>query len=117
MAEHSPGPWTAMQARKSSSVSPKLGVFWESYIAVGSGNTGNALAVVVLGGKGGLNASREAVEANARLIAAAPKMLADHACFLRRRGMSEEEVANELIERYSITEESACVAAAEGATS
>ena len=41
-----------------------------------SGGQGNALAIVYLGGNGALSGKSEDVEANARLIAAAPELLA-----------------------------------------
>jgi hypothetical protein len=72
---HTPGPWSVGYTRLSH-VSPELGEWPETAIHVGkASNRGNCLAVACMGGRGATDKSREAVEANARLIAAAPEML------------------------------------------
>ena len=48
---------------------------WKCSVRVGDSRRGNSIAEVYLGGKGALLTDRESVEANARLIAAAPAML------------------------------------------
>lgn len=69
MAEHTPGPWSAEKAVKRNG-------YWEADIRVGRpANAGNILATTFMGAGGGLINSQAAVEANARLIAAAPAML------------------------------------------
>lgn len=74
MLKHTPGPWSVGYTRKSSC---SEFAHFETPVHVGEVNRGNALAIVHLGGDGAINGSREAVEANARLIAAAPEMLAE----------------------------------------
>ncbi|WP_312784637.1 hypothetical protein [Brevundimonas sp.] len=50
--------------------------FWETPVQVGEGATaGNAICIVYMGGPGATGSTQEAVEANARLIAAAPDLL------------------------------------------
>lgn len=74
MSAHTPGPWSVGNSRTSGADS-KLGAMWEAAVHVGSeANRGNSLASVHMGGLGALYSTREAVEANARLIAAAPDL-------------------------------------------
>lgn len=52
---------------------------WEVPVCVGrleNGSLGNVIAIVHMGGKGATTSTKEAVEANARLIATAPDLLA-----------------------------------------
>lgn len=64
------GPWSVGHPRDASYCT-------EIPIHVGVGaNRGNALAIVSLGGNGAIDGSRNAVMANARLIAAAPDLRA-----------------------------------------
>lgn len=73
---HTPGPWSVGYTRRSR-LHASLGDSFETAIHVGTPtNRGNCLAIVYIGGDGALDNSREAVEANARLIAAAPELLA-----------------------------------------
>lgn len=69
-----PGPWSVGYIGKQN-VDPILGDWYEAPIHVGKEKPGNCLAIVYLGGDGATDFSREAVEANARLISAAPDML------------------------------------------
>lgn len=72
---YTPGPWSVGHTRKSRT-DPAFGPFHETPVHVGSyENRGNALAVVYLGGDGALRSDVESVEANARLIAAAPDVV------------------------------------------
>lgn len=78
-SKHTPGPWTACQFRGTPHP-VRLGERWpEVQIRVGSNETtggmGNVLALVVLGGVGAISFDRADIEANARLIAAAPDLL------------------------------------------
>jgi hypothetical protein len=76
MAEkHSPGPWCVGHVRPQR-VHPSLGPMWEAPIHVGTkDNPGNCHTIVSQGGPGALHSTQAAVEANARLIAAAPDLL------------------------------------------
>ena len=75
MSEHTPGPWSIGHVRKCSTVQN----FNEHFVHVGAngvnGGQGNVIAVVHMGGPGALRNEIEYLEANARLIAAAPKLL------------------------------------------
>lgn len=72
--EHTPGPWCVGHTREQR-VDKRLAPFWETPVHVGEfSNRGNCLAIAYLGGPGAIDSSREAVEANARLIAAAPEL-------------------------------------------
>lgn len=75
MSGHTPGPWSVGNSRKQP-VDSKMGAMWEAAVHVGSeANRGNSLASVHMGGLGALYSTKEAVEANARLIAAAPDLV------------------------------------------
>lgn len=70
---HTPGPWSVgfTQERKYAT-----GTYHEVPVNVGAfENRGNCLAMVVMGGPGAIRRDSESVEANARLIAAAPELL------------------------------------------
>lgn len=72
---HTPGPWCVGHIREQR-VDKRLGPMWELPVHVGEGaNRGNTLAIVYIGGPGAITNSKDAVEANGHLIAAAPLML------------------------------------------
>lgn len=75
--DHTPGPWSVGHTRDTTERYQHTS--FEVPVHVGAfgvnGGPGNALAIVYLGGKGAIDGSREAVEANARLIAQAPELL------------------------------------------
>lgn len=74
MSAHTPGPWSVGYTRPMN-VHASLKHMVEVPIHVGEGGgRGNALALVSLGGPGATSLHREDIEANARLIAAAPEM-------------------------------------------
>jgi hypothetical protein len=75
MAEHTKGPWSVGHTRQSPT-DPRIGPFWDN---------GDRI----------MSESREAVEANARLIAAAPELLA--ACEAAKEWL-EDETFNDLDE-------------------
>jgi hypothetical protein len=68
---HTPGPWTATDPHQWLADTPRF----KSSIRYGSTKLGNSIAEVYLGGPGGLKCDAESVNANARLIAAAPDLL------------------------------------------
>jgi hypothetical protein len=72
--KHTPGPWSVGTPRKMGSERHGY-VWWEVPVQVGEGNPGNVLALVSLGGSGAISRSILDVQANARLIAAAPELL------------------------------------------
>jgi hypothetical protein len=75
--KHTPAPWSYEPPVKDTRVSQGLGIWYRSSIYVGLyEGRGNVLASVCMGGDGALQRTKEAVEANARLIAAAPELLA-----------------------------------------
>lgn len=77
MSNHTPGPWTALEAREDGLVHKSLRPYYYADVCVGPREThGNSIARVSLGGPGATHNTREAVEANAKLIAAAPDLLA-----------------------------------------
>lgn len=68
------GPWSISEPSKS--IFSNMPEQWRCAVHVGEGaQRGNALAIVYLGGDGAINSTKEAVEANAKLIAAAPTLL------------------------------------------
>jgi len=72
---HTPGPWSVGQTRNMRNIDPRLQPMWETLVHVGDGaDQGNCLAIAYLGGKGAISQMKEDIEANARLIAAAPAM-------------------------------------------
>jgi hypothetical protein len=72
--KHTPGPWGfGTSNKKTYGMAP--GEWWETAIHVGDTKPGNVLATAVMGGSGATRSDRESVEANARLIAAAPELL------------------------------------------
>ena len=72
---HTPGPWTVGHTRQSKT-HPSIGPFYETAVHVGDSTArGNCLAIAYMGGDGATDKDRDAVEANARLIAAAPDLL------------------------------------------
>lgn len=84
-SKHTPGPWTVGDTRLQR-VHERLQPMHETAVHCGGSETrGNCLAIVYLGGNGALRSDKESVEANARLISAAPDLLT--AC---------EEVLNEM---------------------
>jgi hypothetical protein len=67
-----PGPWSV---GKSWADHLRSGIWWNAPVFVGEDEThGNMLCKVVAGGPGGLHSTAEEIEANARLIAAAPDL-------------------------------------------
>jgi hypothetical protein len=68
---HTPGPWTATNPRKWLGGTDHC----KCSVRYGSLLLGNAIAEVYLGGPGALRSDVESVQANARLIAAAPELL------------------------------------------
>lgn len=76
MSKHTPGPWTAFEARQSKDTHPSLGPRFEACVRVGAeSNAGNAIAIVYMGAEGATSSRQGDVYANARLIAAAPELL------------------------------------------
>lgn len=72
--KHTPGPWSVTERKPSHDCYGRDAI--ECLVHVGERrNTGNALAVVGLGGMGAISALPEHVRANASLIAAAPELL------------------------------------------
>lgn len=73
--KHTPGPWSIGQFRNRG----QLHSFNEQLVRCGApgvnGGQGNCIAIVHMGGKGALSNTPEDLDANARLIAAAPEML------------------------------------------
>jgi hypothetical protein len=83
MSEYTPGPWSVghMEPRKYGAGITQ----YETPVHVGeAGNRGNCLAIVYLGGVGAITSTPEATMANARLIAAAPDLLAAAKLIVRR---------------------------------
>ncbi len=73
MSKFTPGPWSVGHSRKQMYGGMER---WETPVHVGVGSLrGNALAIVYNGAGGAIHADRDSVEANARLIAAAPDLL------------------------------------------
>jgi hypothetical protein len=69
---HTPGPWSVGR-----SILREGGQYLEVAVHVGEGATrGNCIALVYQGGEGAISSRTEDVEANARLIASAPSLLA-----------------------------------------
>lgn len=76
--KHTPGPWSVGDIREQN-VHPLLRPSWELPVHVGrngdaAGGLGNCLGIVYMGGAGALINTKEAIEANGRLIAASPTM-------------------------------------------
>jgi hypothetical protein len=69
-AKFTPGPWTATDPHKWLANTPRF----KCSVRYGTTNLGNSIAEVYLGGPGALSADAESVNANARLIAAAPEL-------------------------------------------
>lgn len=66
--KHTPGPWSVQLVVKEDTG-------WKAMVNVGEGNKyGNPICKVFMGGEGALFSAKEDVEANAKLIAAAPDM-------------------------------------------
>lgn len=95
---HTPGPWSIGHVRPQS-VHKSLGAMWEAPIHVGEGATrGNCHTIVYGGGAGACSSAEQDVLANARLIAAAPDLLAlakQYANECARCGGSAEIVVND----------------------
>lgn len=75
--EHTPGPWCVGHTRDESKRYQHTS--FEVPVHVGAwndrtGGPGNCLAIAYMGGPGAIDSSQEAVQANARLIAAAPEL-------------------------------------------
>lgn len=72
-AKHTPGPWSIGTPRK---MEYGGGIVHYDYpIHVGAGpSRGNCFVIVSLGGRGAIDTTPDAVEANARLIAASPDL-------------------------------------------
>jgi hypothetical protein len=76
MSQHTPGPWSMMLQNSRPKEYGGGITFWEVPVQVGRGkNAGNVLALVCMGGPAATQSTKESVEANARLIAAAPDLL------------------------------------------
>lgn len=75
--KHTPGPWSPMW-QNSRELQYGGGIrHWEIPVAVGEWpKGGNSICTVHMGGPGATISNKEAVEANARLIASAPDLLA-----------------------------------------
>lgn len=73
---HTPAPWSVMW-QNSRERNYGGGIkHWEVPVQVGSqDNGGNIIAIVSMGGNGATSSTKESVEANACLIAAAPDLL------------------------------------------
>ena len=69
--QHTPGPWTATDPHTWLANTPRF----KCSIRYGTQRLGNSIAEVYLGGPGALKCDAESVNANARLIAAAPDLL------------------------------------------
>jgi hypothetical protein len=81
MAEHTPGPWSVGHVIKLSRSGINNIVDWnELPVFVGapgvSGGQGNPICIVHMGGPGATSNDSESLATNARLIAAAPELLA-----------------------------------------
>ena len=75
-SSYTPGPWSVGHVRPQG-VHKSLQPMWEAPIHVGEGTTrGNCHTIVYGGGLGAGSSTEEDVRANARLIAAAPDLLA-----------------------------------------
>lgn len=73
---HTPGPWSVGYSEKKRYAATGHCDWWEASIHVGErGSRGNCLALVCMGGTGATRTDQDSVEANARLIAAAPELL------------------------------------------
>lgn len=80
---HTPGPWSVGNARVAKYAT---GTSCEIAIHVGEGSKrGNCLAIVYMGGDGAIRATESHIEANAKLIAAAPDMAEALQAMLRAR--------------------------------
>lgn len=72
---HTSGPWSVGYSEKKRYAASDSD-WWEAAVHVGEGGSrGNCLALVCMGGPGATHADQDSVEANARLIAAAPQLL------------------------------------------
>ena len=81
MSKHTPGPWSVMFQNSRAMDSDPNYQWWQVPVQVGApggvnGGPGNVIAMVSMGGPGAMISDKEHVEANARLIAAAPDLLA-----------------------------------------
>lgn len=78
MSEYTKGPWSVM-FQNSRAVEYPGYQGWQVPIQCGAhgvnGGPGNVLAIVHMGGPGATSSTKESVEANARIIAAAPELL------------------------------------------
>ena len=75
MTTHTPGPWSVMWQNSRPREYGGGITLWEVPVQVGgSGNGGNVIASVGMGGPGATVSTKESVEANACLIAASPDL-------------------------------------------
>lgn len=72
MSRHTPGPWVSFGTRRAHGAPG-----FEGLVRVdGATGAGNVIALVCTGGPGAASGDKDGIEANARLIAAAPELLA-----------------------------------------